>query len=529
MRFNLSNKWRWILGVIVGIVVIIVALSLLMCGEKTRTYVEHQMNSRLKGYTVHVGKACFSPITFSLRLSNVTLIQNANPDLPVARIAGLNAHLHWGDLLRGHVVGELSIDSPKVFINLAHFRTEEKSKVPLKNKGWQEAVQSIYPIDINEFRISNGDLTYKDQGPFRPLHATRIELRASNIRNIKYPKDALPSAVAFQADVFDKGRLRMQGRANFLREPHMAFQGNIELANLDLSYFEPILARQNISVSRGTLSAGGEVEYSPDVTAINARKVEIDGVNANYVHLPQTAAVEKRRIRETSQQAGQLSNEPAAQVRVNDLAIRNSTFAYTDKTSKPPYRVFFSDISGDVLKFSNQLREGPSTVDMRGKFMGSGQTRITGDSRPETKQANLDLRIAIENTSMTAMNDLFRSAGKFEIKQGDFSFYAQMRIQNGYLNGWVKPLFKDVKIADTSGNQKKGVLHKACVEGAKVLAKVLQNPPRKQIATTTDISGPIENPNTSMWQIVTHTIQNAWVRAILPGFASQAQLENQGK
>ncbi len=251
--------------------------------------------------------------------------------------------------------------------------------------------------------------------------------------------------------------------------------------------------------------------------------MEIDRVNANYVHLPQTAGVEKRRVRETSEKAGELSNEPSAQMRISDLEIRDSEFGYTDRTSRPPYRVFFSQISGTARRFSNQLREGPSTVDLRGKFMGSGDTQVTGDFRPETKKANLDLRIAIENTSMPAMKDLFRSAGKFDIKQGEFSFYAEMRIQNGYVNGWVKPIFRDVEITDRQDKANKSVLHKAYVGTAKVLAKVLENPPKKQIATTTLVSGPIENPNASLLQIVTHIVGNAWIRAILPGFERNAR------
>jgi hypothetical protein len=38
------------------------------------------------------------------------------------------------------------------------------------------------------------------------------------------------------------------------------------------------------------------------------------------------------------------------------------------------------------------------------------------------------------------------------------------------------------------------------------------------VATKADISGPLENPQASTWQVLLNLIQNAIFRAILPGF-----------
>jgi hypothetical protein len=243
----------------------------------------------------------------------------------------------------------------------------------------------------------------------------------------------------------------------------------------------------------------GDLEYTPKLTAVNVARGDINNMKADYVHSPETATVEKQRVREAATTAQQHSNQASAQLRVDRLNIRDCTFAYTDKTAKPPYRVFFNNVSGEIGKFSNQMSEGPSTLEFRGEFMGSGNAQLTGTFVPETKKTNLRLNLAIENTQMTAMNDLFRSAGNFDIKSGIFSFYAQMSIQNGYIDGWVKPMFRDLKIAERQDKNNKNILHKAYVGTVKALAKVLQNQSKKQIATRTNISGPIENPNASLW------------------------------
>ena len=51
----------------------------------------------------------------------------------------------------------------------------------------------------------------------------------------------------------------------------------------------------------------------------------------------------------------------------------------------------------------------------------------------------------------------------------------------------------------------------------------LENEPRDQVATVVDISGPLENPDTSTWDTIVGLVSNAFVKAILPGFEREAE------
>ena len=53
--------------------------------------------------------------------------------------------------------------------------------------------------------------------------------------------------------------------------------------------------------------------------------------------------------------------------------------------------------------------------------------------------------------------------------------------------------------------------------------ELLENP-RQEVATQTDISGRLERPQTSTWQAVLGILQNALLRAILPGFEREVSL-----
>ena len=375
---HLSRRWIWILGSIGAVILIIVVLSYLISSDYLRRYMEQQMNHHLNGYTVRIGRAYFHPISFTLDLRDLALSQNANPNPPVANIKGLIATVHWEELLRLRQVGDFLIDRPKLHVNLAHVRKEEENKVPLKKKGWQEALESIYPLKINVFRIRDGDLTYQDEGPYKPLHLSQVHFHASNIRNIRSPEHTYPSSVHLEGRIFDKGTLILTGYANFLQEPHLGFKGSVELDDMDLGYFKPITNRPNISVEKGTLSVKGNLEYAPQITIVNLKNLEIKGVDVDYLHLPQTVAVEQERVQQAAQTAKKLSNVPTSKIRVEVLTIKNSSFGYVNKTSNPNYRLFIDHAEATLKNFSNQFAEGPATLELKGKFMGSGGTSVTG-------------------------------------------------------------------------------------------------------------------------------------------------------
>lgn len=51
---------------------------------------------------------------------------------------------------------------------------------------------------------------------------------------------------------------------------------------------------------------------------------------------------------------------------------------------------------------------------------------------------------------------------------------------------------------------------------------LLKNQPRDQVVTRADLSGEVENPEASTWQIIVRLVQNAFLREILPGFEREA-------
>jgi Domain of Unknown Function (DUF748) len=521
-----SRRWAVVASGVVLVVILAVALlSYLLRRDALTSYVENQMNSRLSGYTVKVGRAHFSPIGLALELRDLTLAQEENPDPPVASIPRMRLSVHWRELLRIKAVGDVLIDRPSLHLNLKHLVKESESTVPLDEKGWQDAVQSIYPIKIDALDVKDGELTYIDRGDFTPLHARDINVHASNIRNISDPENAYPSPVRVTATIFDQGKLRIDGRANFLQKPHMAFKASMELSDIDLKYIEPITRRANVSLRKGIAGAVGDLEVAPQKTDVNLKTVELKGIDVNYIHRAETAAKEQEQKAAAAEKAKDLSGKPSTQIRIDEVRVVDSTLGYINRALEPDYRLFFAGVGGALKGFTNQTAEGVSRLDLTGKFMGTGDTKVAATFRPAAQRPNLELKAEIVNAQMASMTDMFKAHAKFDVSAGLFSFYTELSMNNDAVKGYVKPLFEDMRVTDL---RDRNLIEKAYVAAAKVAAKVMESRRTQKVATVTDISGPLERPNASFGQALLNLLRNAFTSAILPGFREEARRAPRG-
>jgi hypothetical protein len=523
-RWSRTTTRRWIaaVGALVALGLIASVIALFFIDEPLRRYTEAKMNGSLKGYTVTIGHLHFNPINFSLDLRDTTVVQNQYPDPPVAKIDRLYASVHWKALLSGKVVGDILIEHPVVFLNLAQARAEIEDPTPVKDKGWQDALQAIYPLKINELHISQGDVTYQDRGPFKPLRVYELDVKASNIRNVRSEEGVYPSPMTLTARIFDTGSISAEGWADFLAEPHAAFMADITLDSIGLDYFKPITGRYDVVIDKGTLSADGEVEISPTFKSVKLWTATVDGIHLDYVRTSAKAEAPKTAAKETLEAVDE-AQAPGLQVRVDRLDIVKSNIGFVNKTTNPAYRVFIGDTRASLTNLSSLPTGETAVAEVSGKFMGSGPASLSFKLLPARPGPDFDMAVRIDEADLRTMNDLLRAHGKFDVVAGRFSLYTELHAKNRQIAGYVKPLFQDMQVYDPAQDRDKGALRKAYEAVVGSVSKVLQNRPRDEIATKVDLSGRLDNPNASIIDTVVGLVQNAFFKAILPGFDAEAR------
>lgn len=479
-----------------------------------RGYMERKLNSKLEGYTAHLQAADFHPFGFGLDLTRLTLVQDAQPEPPVLDVERLRASVHWKAILRGRLVADFRVDKPSIYLDRRHAELEQRDNVPIQSRGWQDALQAIYPLKINELRVDSCEVTYADTEHARPLQLHSVGIVATNIRNIRSRDRTYPSEFHLQGVVFERGRLQLDGHADLLAKPHAGVEARIELADVLVDYFAPLLAAQNIVVRHGVLSARGQVEYAPTVKLVTLEDLTLRDLDAEYVHGTNQAR-ERQHIQQVASAARQAEATPV-QLYARRMAVENSRLSWMNRSTNPPYRLFVSDMNLTVENLSNRFTRGPATAAIEGKFMGSGALVAAAQFRPEQRGPDFDMKLQIQGTPLVLLNDLLRAHGRFDVVDGKFALFSELQVQNGSVRGYVKPLFKDVDVYDSK--QDKGFFSNVWEAVVGAVATLLSNRERDEVATVADLSGPLGDPDTSTLQVIGNLVRNAFFDAILPGF-----------
>ena len=505
-------------GIALAGLLVFLVLAGLIPNEPMRRTIERRMNASLQGYEARIGRARLQPFGLSLTLENLQIRQKAHPEPAILVVPRLHASVHWREILFLKVVADFAIDRPVAYVNLPQLREELEDDVPVKSKGWQQAVEAIYPLKINLLRIQDGSLTYVDQDPKRPLELTHLNARANNIRNIHSKDRTYPSPIEASAVVFRTGKADIRGEADFLSVPYAGVKGRFRLAEVPLDGLGPIGRHWNVLVSGGTMTTGGEVEFAPKVRNLLLSDLEIARAKVGYEK--RAPGADKSGVAEAAKKAASSGEGEAVpwNLRLDRFRLKDSTLELVDRTRTPDYRLFVSHSDVSVEGLSNKAGEGTARATGHGKFMDSGNVTLAATFRPGRGPADFDAKLEIGPTPLPKLNDLFRAYGKFDVFAGTLEVFSEISVHDAYMRGYVKPIFKDVEVYDSAQDANKSFFKKVYESAVDVASKLLKNRKHDQVATSAAIEGPVGDAQTSTFQVLGKLLENAFIRAILPGF-----------
>jgi hypothetical protein len=529
-RLGRRSRIAALIAAVLVLLILAVTLGSYLFDEPLRREIEGKVNSHLHGYSVRLGHAHVGLFGLSVRLGNLVVRQQANPEPPVAVFPAIHLSVEWRQLLTRHLVGDAFFDRPSIHANLPQLEREASDHMSPKDRGWQAAFEAIFPLKLNRFRVRDGSIVYVDADPRRPLEITRWNLSATNIRNIEVGDHVYPSPVHTDGAIFGSGSAAIDGSANFLSAPYPGVHAVYQMRSVPLDRLEPIGERSNLELRGGVLSSRGEVEYSPRYKFVQVADILLDGVRVDYIHSASTAAEERRNATAVKEAAEKAEAAPLV-LRLDQLHLTHGNVGYVNRAMKPQYRLYVDGASLDMQNLSNRAarRNGqPASARLRGRFMGSGSALVTATFRPEAATADFGGEIQIENASLPALNDMLRAYEKIDVAAGTVSVYAQVAVKDGYLRGYVKPLVRGVQVSDPQQDAGKSVGQKLKEKVVGGLAHLLRNRGTQQVATRADISGPLAAARTSAMEVFGGLLRNAFFKAILPGLDDKAKSPAKG-
>jgi hypothetical protein len=144
---------------------------------------------------------------------------------------------------------------------------------------------------------------------------------------------------------------------------------------------------------------------------------------------------------------------------------------------------------------------------------------------PFSYRPTFHMALRLLGLDVTKINDLALAYGKFDFKRGWFDLVVEADSKEGQMTGYVKPLFRDLKVFSVSQDVKEDnplqFFWQALVG---MTTNLLKNRPRDQFGTLIPFSGDTSNATTTdILATLGNVLRNAFVRAYLPRLQDQQE------
>jgi hypothetical protein len=206
---------------------------------------------------------------------------------------------------------------------------------------------------------------------------------------------------------------------------------------------------------------------------------------------------------------------------INSAVVHDGSVHFRAYQSKKPVDVYLSHLEGsidDLSNVRNQTNPLVTTVQATATAMDQAQLQYKMTLDPFSYHPTFHLAVRLLGLDVTKMNDLALTYGKFDFKRGWFDFVLEADSKEGQLTGYVKPLFRNLKVFSLAQDIKEdSVLQffwQALVGGA---TSLLKNVPHDQFGTLIPFRGDLSGTTRAdILGAIGNVLRNAFVRAYLP-------------
>ncbi len=204
-------------------------------------------------------------------------------------------------------------------------------------------------------------------------------------------------------------------------------------------------------------------------------------------------------------------------VRMNKLEVTNSFIRYRDPSTTPQLDMKLTNLHVIALNLVNGYDSSkvlPATITSTANVYG-GKFKLDMKLDPYSSQPLFDMNLRLENTKLVQLNDFMRAYANVDVNKGNFGLYCEMAAKDGDLNGYVKPLIKDLDIVEWK-KEEGNWLQIAYESLIGSVAWVFKNHFKDQLATKLYISGNLKNPQLSLGHAIILILKNAFISALKP-------------
>lgn len=215
-------------------------------------------------------------------------------------------------------------------------------------------------------------------------------------------------------------------------------------------------------------------------------------------------------------------------VKINRFDVQNGEVHFRNFHTDPKVDIHLDSLFLHAKNLTNSERLSkvlPAFIDAKGKAMHTGKFKGHLDIDPYAQRPTFNLDMQLEQVELTALNSFFDGYASVDVESGVFEMYAEVAAADGKFTGYVKPLFKNMRILDLKKDAKKPLklLWQAVVAA---VAELFTNHSTDQLGTKIPLSGTFDNPNADILSTIGGILKNAFIKALMPGIEGTITLKN---
>jgi len=207
--------------------------------------------------------------------------------------------------------------------------------------------------------------------------------------------------------------------------------------------------------------------------------------------------------------------------KINRAVITNGAVHFRAYKGEKPVDVYLSDFNATIDNLTNirdETKPLVSTVQARALMMDQAKFEYKMTFDPFSYRPTFHMAMRLLGLDVTKINDLALTYGKFDFKRGWFDLVVETDAKEGQVNGYVKPLFRNLQVFSLSADIKQDnplqFFWQALV-GA--VTSVLKNQSRDQFGTLVPFSANESGATTTdILATIGNILRNAFIRAYLP-------------
>ncbi|MBA4417028.1 MAG: hypothetical protein C0392_03815 [Syntrophus sp. (in: bacteria)] len=460
----------------------------------------------------------------------------------------------------------------------ANVSSRADSKTPAKTTAKTDEVPP-FKASVDEFLIEKGKASFRDLAAPHPVDVsvTDLNLKCENISTAKENKGALALSLAlnkkgtisakgpfaidpvsadlaidlkridirpFQPYFTDKvkinttsGYINTAGKvtisivektglkAKFMGKVLMADFASVDKLNGDdflkwkaLSLSSMDVGYNPLYVHIGAVSLAdfyARVTLNPDGTLSLRKIVEEEGEVQEGVPVAAAAGTEAT-VSARTDRAAQIEKagakpEKDQDIIVGNITLQGGTIDFMDKAIKPPYSVNLTEMTGRITGFSLKLDQR-ADLELRGKINHQVPLEILGKINPKKDNLFTDVTVRFRDLDLSAMTPYSGKYLGYKIAKGNLSIDLKYLIEKRKLDSGNVILIDQLTLGDK-------VESPDAVKLPLGLALALLKDRKGQINLDIPVSGSLDDPKFSVWNIVFKVLLNLITKAATAPFA----------